>query len=153
MATHSSILAWGIPGTEDPSSLQSRDHKELDTTEQACTERQVGHFQVLAILNKDVITAVYMFMCRHTFSTSLDKYQGTQLLDHMVRVCFSSVLQASLTHCDSMNCSMPGVPVHHQLSEFAQTHVHCFDDAIQLSHPLSPTSPLTLNLFYHQGLL
>ena len=91
MATHSSILAWEIPGTEDPGSLQSRDHKELDTSEQACTERQVGCFQVLAILNKDVITALYMFMCRHTFSTSLGKYQGTQLLDHMVRVCFSSV--------------------------------------------------------------
>ena len=73
-ATHSSILAWEIPRTEDSGSLQSRDHKELDMTEQACIERQVGHYQVLAILNKDVMAVLYMFMCRHTFSTFLNRY-------------------------------------------------------------------------------
>ena len=45
------------------------------------------------------------------------------------------------TLCDSMNCSTPGLPVHHQLPEFTQTHVHRVSDAIQLSHPLSSPSP------------
>ena len=50
-----------------------------------------------------------------------------------------------------MNCSMPGLPVHHQLPEFTQTHVHRVGDAIQLSHPLSSPSPPALNLSQHQG--
>jgi len=51
-----------------------------------------------------------------------------------------------------MNCSTPGLPVHHQLPEFAQTHVHWIGDAIQLSHPLSSPYPPALNLSQHQGL-
>ena len=57
-------------------------------------------------------------------------------------VQFSSVAQSCLTLCDPMNCSTPGLPVHHQLSEFTQTHVHRVSDAIQPSHPLlSPFHP------------
>jgi len=48
----------------------------------------------------------------------------------------SSVTQSCPTLCDPMNCSMPGLPVHHQLSEFTQTHVHRVGDVIQPSHPL-----------------
>ena len=48
--------------------------------------------------------------------------------------------------CDSMDCSMLGFPVHHQLPELAQTHVHCVSDAIQPSHPLSSPSPPAFNL-------
>ena len=65
---------------------------------------------------------------------------------------FSSV--QSLSHvwlCDPMNCSTPGLPVHHQLPEFTQTHVHWVSDAIQTSHPLSSLSP-AFNLSQHQGL-
>ena len=51
-----------------------------------------------------------------------------------------------------MNHIMPGLPVHHQLPEFTQTHVHPVSDAIQLSHPLSPPSPYAFNLAQHQGL-
>ena len=51
-----------------------------------------------------------------------------------------------------MNCSTPGLPVHHQLLESTQTHVHWVGDAIQSSHPLSSPSPLTFNLSQHQGL-
>ena len=65
---------------------------------------------------------------------------------------FSSVIQSCLTLCDPMNCSMPGLPVHHQLPEFTQTHVHWVDDAIQPSHPLSSPSPPALNLSQHQDL-
>ena len=56
-------------------------------------------------------------------------------------VQFRSVAQSCPTLCDPMNCSMPGLPVHHQLPEFTQTHVHQVSDAIQPSHPLSSPSP------------
>ena len=56
------------------------------------------------------------------------------------RVQFSSVTQSCLTLCDPMDCSTPGLPVHHQLPEFNQTHVHWVGDAIQPSHPVVPFS-------------
>ena len=65
---------------------------------------------------------------------------------------FSSVTQSCPTLCDPMNCSRPGLPVHHQVPELAQTHVHWVSDAIQPSHPLSSPSPPDLNLSKHQGL-
>ena len=67
-------------------------------------------------------------------------------------VQFISVAQSCLTLCDPMNRSTPDLPVHHQLPEFTQTHVHWVGDAIQLSHPLSSPSPPALNLSQHQGL-
>ena len=66
--------------------------------------------------------------------------------------CFCSVTQSSLTLCDPMDDSTPGFPVLHYLLEFAQTHIHWVNDAIQPSHPLLPPSPLALNLSQHQGL-
>ena len=56
-------------------------------------------------------------------------------------VQFSSVAQSCPTLCDPMNCSTPGLPVHHQLPEFTQTHVHWVSDAIQPSHPRSSPPP------------
>ena len=56
-------------------------------------------------------------------------------------VLFSSVSQSCPTLCDPMDCSTPGFPVHHQLPELAQTHIHWVSDAIQPSHPLSHCSP------------
>ena len=67
-------------------------------------------------------------------------------------VQFSSVAQLCLTLCDPMNRCMPGVPVHHQLPEFTQTHVHQVGDAIQPSHPLSSPSPPAPNPSQHQDL-
>ena len=64
----------------------------------------------------------------------------------------SSVAQSCLTLCDPMNHSTPGLPVHHQLPEFTQTHVHQVGDAIQPSHPLSSPSPPALNPSQHQSL-
>ena len=66
-------------------------------------------------------------------------------------VHFSSVLQSCLTLCDPMDCSIPGLLVHHQLPEFTQTHIHWVSDAIQPSHLLSSPSPV-FNLSQHQGL-
>ena len=65
---------------------------------------------------------------------------------------FSSVEQLCLILCDPMDCSMPALPVHHQLPEFTQTHVNWVSDAIQPSHPLSSPSPIAFNLSQHQGL-
>ena len=65
---------------------------------------------------------------------------------------FSSVAQSCPTLCDPMNCSTPGLPVHHQLPEFTQTHVHWVSDAIQPSHPLSSPSPPAPNPSQHQSL-
>ena len=64
----------------------------------------------------------------------------------------SSSVQSCLILWDPMDCSMPGFPVHHQLRELAQTHVHRVGDTIQLSHPLSSPSPPAFNLSQHQGL-
>ena len=73
-------------------------------------------------------------------------------------VQFSSVAQLCPTLCDSMNRSMPGLPVHHQLPEFTQTHVHRVGDAIQPSHPLlspSPPAPIppSIRVFYSESTL
>ena len=68
-----------------------------------------------------------------------------------LKICRCSVTKLCLTLCDSIDCSMPGLPVHHQLLELAQTHVHRIGDAIQPSHPLSSPSPPALNLSQHQG--
>ena len=64
---------------------------------------------------------------------------------------FSSVTQSCSTLCNPMNHSMPGFPVHHQLPEFAQTHIHRVSDAIQPCHPLSSPSPPAPNLSQHQS--
>ena len=65
---------------------------------------------------------------------------------------FSSVSRSCPTLCDPMDCSMPGLPIHHQLPEFTHMHVHWVSDAIQPSHPLSSPSPPAFNLSQHQGL-
>ena len=65
----------------------------------------------------------------------------------------SSVAQSCLTLCDPMNCSTPGLPVHHQLPEFTQTHVHRVSVAIQPSHPLSSPFPPAPNPSQYQSLL
>jgi len=65
---------------------------------------------------------------------------------------FSSVTQLCPTLCDPMDCSRPGFPVHHQLLELTQTHVHWVGDAIQPSHLLLSPSPPAFNLSQNQGL-
>ena len=83
------------------------------------------------------------FECPHLFSS----YHWMQW-----NLFFSSVSQSCPTLCDPINCSTPGLPVHHQLPESIQTHVHWVGDAIQPDHPLSSPSSPALNLSQHQGL-
>ena len=75
----------------------------------------------------------------------------TKKMGQNIKERFNSV-QLHPTLYDTMDCSTPGLPVHHQLPELAQTHVHLVSDAIQPSHPLSPPSPPAFSLSQHQGL-
>ena len=79
-------------------------------------------------------------------------WRGKSIDKLLYSVQFSSVTQLCPTLCNPMNCSMSGLPVHHQLPESTQTHVHWVGDAIQPSHPLSSPSPPALNLSQHQCL-
>ena len=134
MATHSSILAWKIPWTEEPGRQSPQSRKESDTTERChfC----FFHFQNL------------LFAFNPLLPTKIS--QKYVLLKFSIQ--FSSVAQLCPTLCDPMNCSMPGLPVHHHLPEFTQTHVHRVSDAIHPSHPLLAPSPPAPNPSQHQSL-
>ena len=83
----------------------------------------------------------------HTSAT-----RNLRTVDSLVSVQSSSVAQSCPTLCDPMNRSTPGLPVHYQLPELTQTHIHRVGDAIQPSHPLSSPSPPAPNPSQHQGL-
>ena len=78
--------------------------------------------------------------------------QLSSIHDHWKHHQIISVAQSCLTLCDPMNHSTPGLPVHHRLPEFTETHVHRVSDAIQPSHPLSSPSPPAPNPSQHQSL-
>ena len=99
-------------------------------------------FHTEYLINKNFIGS--SFTSHIAFHWSHHVYSGS--------VQFSSVTQSCLTLCNPKNCSTPGLPVHHQLPEFTQTHVHRVSDAIQPSNPLSPPSPPAPNPSQHQGL-
>ena len=77
-------------------------------------------------------------------------------MNQQIAIYFTNISSVQLLSCvrlcNPMDCSTPGLPVHHQLPEFTQTHVHWVGDAIQPSHPLSSPSPPTFNLSQHQSL-
>ena len=83
--------------------------------------------------------------------TQVHSFYGCVIF-HCIYAQFSSVAQSCPTLCSPMDCSTPGLPVHHQLPEFTQTHVRWVGDAIQPSHPPLSHSPPAFNLSQHQGL-
>ena len=87
----------------------------------------------------------------HIIIITLDTYWSSGTWKYFIWIQFSSVAQSCLTLRDPMNRSTPGLPVHHQLPEFTQIHIHRVGDAIQLSHPLSSPSPAP-NPSQHQSL-
>ena len=92
-----------------------------------------------------------------TGKTGMPQSMGLQRVGHNLATeqqpnSVSSVAQLCLTLWDPMDCRTPGFPIHHQLPEHAQTHVHWVGDAIQPSHPLSSPSPPAFNLSQHQNL-
>ena len=94
--------------------------------------------------------------CLWLYFIQLKSYRVHRLSIHgwivYLSVQFSSITQSCPTLCSLMNLSMPGLPVHHQLPEFTQIHVHQVSDAIQPSHPLSSPSPPAPNPSQHQSL-
>ena len=94
-----------------------------------------------------------MYKAWHTVSTqNYLLYWWVNKTQFLCSVQFNSVAQSCPTLCDPMNRSTPGLPVHHQLPEFTQTHVHRVGDAIQPFHPLSSPSPPAPNTPQHQSL-
>ena len=130
MATHSSTLAWKIPWMEEPGGLQSMGSQ---------SQRQLSSFTGSHLGPHGALSALCSawVLVSHLFYTSAQ---------------FSSVAQSCPTLCDPMNRSTPGLPVHHQLPEFTQTHAHRVGDAIQPSHLLLSPSPPAPNPSQHQGL-
>ena len=123
IATHSRILAWKIPWTEKPGGLQSMELQRVE---------------------HDLATNTF------TFSLSITLADSINIIHTSVQ--FSSVAQSCPTLCHPVNRSTPGLPVHHQLLELTQTHVHQVSDAIQPSHPLSSPSPPAPSPSQHQSL-
>ena len=130
MVTHPCILAWRIPWTEEPGGLQSMG------------SQRVGHNWVTNFLSSWF----------HRYVARPWEYGGEQFrhLPSLLVLQFSSVAQLCL--CNPMDCCTPCLPVHHQLPEFTQTHVHWVRDTIQPSHPLLSPSPPAFNLSQPQGL-
>ena len=87
-----------------------------------------------------------------TMGFSRQEYWSGVPLPSPYTIKFSSVTQSCPILCDPMNRSTPGLPVHHQLPEFTQTHIHRVSDTIQPSHPLSSPSPPATNPSQHQSL-
>ena len=103
----------------------------------------MGRKQAFAYI---LFTGISLNKARHRFKFGQSKTPLTNTWQ------LSSVTLPCPTLCDPMNCSTPGLPVHHQLLEFTQTHVHWVSDANQSSHPLSSPSPPALSFSQHQSL-
>jgi len=97
----------------------------------------------------------WMFVCwKEEAGSFTSKFNAVIIMrGFVISVQFSSFAQSCPTLCDPMDCSTPGFPVHHQLPELAQTHVHWVNDATQPSRPLSSPSPPAFNLSQHQCLV
>ena len=123
------------------------------------TFKYLIHFELIFLWCKKVFQ-LHSFACSSpVFPTPFIEKTVLSPLYILGFLCcrFSSVQFSSVTHlcptlCNPMNRSTPGLPVHHQLPESTQTHVHRVGDAIQPSHPLSSPYPPALNLSQHQGL-
>ena len=102
------------------------------------------------LLNVLPIRSVQSLSCVRLFATTWTTAHQASL--SITNSQFSSVAQSCLTICDPMNRSTPGLPGHHHLPEFTQTHVHWVSDAIQPSHPLLSPSPPAPNPSQHQSL-
>ena len=122
-----------------------------------CLEYTAKWLPPLLLANTSRISHNYHFFVVTTFKiysiSNLQVYNTVLLtIITILYIQFSSVTQSCPTLCDPMNCSPPGLPVHHKLPEFTQTHAQQVGDAIQPSHPLSSPSPHAPNPSKHQGL-
>ena len=121
-------------------SLESQGNKEVWSYSSTCCSFQSRNLiNGREVSNAFMLTGVSLYVCVGDHPTQT------------VTAQFSSVTQSCRTPCDPMDCT-PGFPVHHQLPELAQAHVHRVGDAIQPSHPLSSPSLPAFNLSQHQCL-
>ena len=111
-----------------------------------CTPKSWSALRITHLSYLCSVTTVHQSM--QVWTNAISKHSPIFLTS----VQFSSGTQSCLTLCDPMNRSTPGLPVHHQLPEFTQTHVHWVGDAIQPSHPLSSPSPPAPNPSQYQSL-
>ena len=120
--------------------------------------KPIPHLQHASVLI--LLTPPTFYKCAHTHThthtrkqkrTSEKNTQKRHRYPSLDTIQFSSVAQSCPTLCTPMKCSTPGLPVHHHLPEFTQTHVHRIGDAIQPSHPLSSPSPPAPNPSQHQS--
>ena len=141
MATHSSILAWRIPWTEEPDGLQSMEVQRVwhNWEPNTCT-----FFHIWLVTTAEP-------QKKHFFLSHIQASQAAAVLQISL-IQFRSFTQFFPTLCNPMDHSTPVFSVQHQSPEPAQTHVHQISDVIQPSHPLSSPSPPTFNLSQHQGL-
>ena len=97
-----------------------------------------------------VLNCLWLYLIGYVYAVQEPggKFSST----YQVTPQFSSVTQSCLSLCDPVNCSTPGLPVHHQLPKFTQIHVHQVSDTIQPPHPLSPPSPPAPNPSQDQSL-
>ena len=98
-----------------------------------------------------IVTSIHISIVRCHHRVEESPFLWVEKPTTFSSVQFSSVTQSCYILCDPMNRSMPGLPVHHQLPEFTQTHVHRVSDVIQPSHPLSSPSPPAPNPSQHQS--
>ena len=128
-----------LPGSSVHATLQARILEWVTVSFSRRSSRPRDQTQVSCIAGR--------FFATEPRGKSGDQYGG-----FFSSVQFSSVTQSCPTLCDPMNRSTPGLPVHHQLPEFTQTHMHQVGDAIQPSHPLLSPSPPAPNPSQHQSL-
>ena len=132
MATHSSILAWKIPWTEEPGGLQRVEHNRATSLSHTCAHTH----QPIAFKNLNGIPFIVLCDLKFSFNNSLS-------------VQFSCSVMSNSLQPHGLQHTRPPCPL--PTSGFYLTHVHWVSDAIQPSHPLSSPSPPALNLSQHQG--
>ena len=138
MATHSSILAWRIPWTEEPDGLQSMEAQRVWHNWEPNT---FTFFHIWLVTTAEA-------QKKHFFLSHTQASQAAAMLQ-ISSIQFSSFAQSFPTLCNPMDHSTPVFSVQHQSPEPAQTHVHRISDAIQPSHPLSSPSPAFSLSQYH----
>ena len=125
-----------------------------DDTQYAAVKESVywglSHCGVEKCIN--IILKLHLLICSSSLPPSFPQTLPWTSYPSISSVQFSSVTQSCPTLCNPMNRSMPGLPVHHQLPEFTQTHAPRVSDVIQPSHPLLSPSPPAPNPSQHQGL-
>ena len=141
------FLPGETPWTEEPGRLQSTGSQRVrhDWSNLACKQSLVWFLTIMDYMSISIPSKFICWALIHPYHC--DVFRRKDLWE-VTRI--HSFISVAL--CYLMDCSMSGFPVHHQLPELAQTHVHWVGDAIQPSDPLLSPSPPTFDLFQHQGL-